>query len=64
MATLEQKEIEKKKIYELYNEKYRNCSNIAEKVKKNKEKLDIIKKKNQNLKILICKLMKENNNIK
>jgi hypothetical protein len=64
LATLEQKEIEKKKIYKLYNEKYRNCSNIAEKVKKNKEKLDIIKRKNQNLKILICKLMKENNNIK
>ena len=64
MATLEQKEIEKKKIYKLYNEKYRNFSNIAEKVKKNKEKLDIIKRKNQNLKILICKLMKENNNIK
>ena len=64
MPTLEQKEIEKKKIYKLYNEKYRNCSNIAEKVKKNKEKLDIIKRKNQNLKILICKLMKENNNIK
>ena len=64
MATLEQKEIEKKKIYKLFSEKYKNCSNIVEKMKQNKEKLDRIKRKNQNLKILICKLMKENNNIK
>ena len=64
MATLEQKEIEKKKIYKLFSEKYKNCSIIVGKVKQNKEKLDRIKRKNQNLKILICKLMKENNNIK
>ena len=64
MATLEQKEIEKKKIFKLFNEKYKNYANIAQKVKQNKEKLDRIKRKNQNLKILICKLMKENNNIK
>ena len=64
MATLDQKEIEKKKIFKLFNEKYKNCANVAQKVKQNKEKLDRIKRKNQNLKILICKLMKENNNIK
>ena len=33
-------------------------------MKANKDKLDIIKRKNENLKILICKLMKGNNILK
>ena len=38
--------------------------NLAEKIKNNKDKLERIKRKNEYLKILICKLMKENNNLK
>ncbi len=61
MATLEQKEIEKKKMNKLYNEKLHNNLNYEEKIKRKQEKLERIRKKNENMKILICKLMKENN---
>ena len=64
MAILEQKEIEKKKIYKLYNEKYIKLTNLACKIKNNKDKLDLVKKKNENMKKLICKLIKENNALK
>ena len=58
---MKQKEIEKKKVYRLYNEKYRENINCYEKMKKNFEKYNKIRRKNENMKILICKLMKENN---
>ena len=61
---MEQKEIEKKKIYKLYNEKYIKFSNLAYELKNNNNKLDIIRKKNEYMKILICKLIKENNALK
>jgi hypothetical protein len=61
---LEQKEIEKKKMYKLYNEKYIKCSNMVMNLTQKKDKLDIIKRKNAYLKKLICKLMKENNIMK
>ena len=64
MSFLEQKEIEKKKIIKLYNEKYIKCSNMASNMTQKKEKLDIIRRKNEYLKKLICKLMKENNILK
>ena len=64
MSFLEQKEIEKKKIIKLYNEKYIKCSNMASNVTQKKDKLDIIRRKNEYLKKLICKLMKENNILK
>ena len=38
--------------------------NLVEKINHNKDKLERIKRKNEYLKILICKLMKENNNLK
>ena len=61
---MEQKEIEKKKMYKLYNEKYIKCSNVVMNLTQKKDKLDIIKIKNEYLKKLICKLMKENNIMK
>ena len=64
MAVLEQKEIEKRKIYKLYNEKFNKLSNLACKIKNNKDKLDLVKKKNENMKKLICKLIKENDALK
>ena len=64
MAVLEQKEIEKRKIYKLYNEKFNKLSNLVFKIKNNKDKLDLVKKKNENMKKLICKLIKENNFLK
>ena len=45
----------------LYNEKLHNNLNYEEKIKIKQEKLERIRKKNENMKILICKLMKENN---
>ena len=64
MSFLEQKEIEKKKMYKLYNEKSIKCSNMVMNLTQKKDKLDIIKRKNAYLKKLICKLMKENNIMK
>ena len=64
MAVLEQKEIEKRKIYKLYNEIFIKLSNLVCKIKNNKDKLDLVKKKNDNMKKLICKLIKENNALK
>ena len=37
--------------------------NLVEKINNKKDKLERIKRKNEYLKILICKLMKENNNL-
>ena len=45
----------------LYNEQLHNNLNYEEKIKRKQEKLERIRKKNENMKILICKLMKENN---
>ena len=56
---LEKKEMEKKSVLQIYNQKLNNYSKIKGKVKENKEKLDIIRRKNENLKLLICKLMKD-----
>jgi len=64
LSFLEQKEIEKKKMYKLYNEKSIKCSNMVMNLTQKKDKLDIIKRKNAYLKKLICKLMKENNIMK
>ena len=56
---LEKKEMEKKSVLQIYNQKLNNYSKIKGKVKENKEKLDIIRRKNEYLKLLICKLMKD-----
>ena len=61
---MEQKEIEKKKLYKLYNEKYIKLSNLAYKLKNNKDKFELVRKKNEYMKILICKLIRENNVMK
>ncbi len=37
-----------------------NYANLKEKLKDNKEKLDLIRRKNEYMKLLICKLMNEN----
>ena len=58
---MRQEENEKKKIYDLYKEKYHKHYDYWEKVKQKKDKLDRIKRKNENLKKLICQIMKENN---
>ena len=59
MALLEKKEKEKKAIFQVYNQKLINYSKVKGKVKENKEKLDMIRRKNEYLKLLICKLMKD-----
>ena len=59
MALLEKKEKEKKTVHQVYNQKLINYSKVKEKVKENKEKLDMIRRKNEYLKLLICKLMKD-----
>ena len=59
MAILDKKQQEKKAIMKIYNQKWINYENIKLKVKVNKEKLDIIKRKNEYLKMLICKIMSE-----
>ena len=59
MAILDKKQQEKKAIMKIYNQKWINYENIKLKVKVNKEKLDIIKRKNEHLKMLICKIMSE-----
>jgi len=59
LALLEKKEMEKKSVLQIYNQKLNNYSKIKGKVKENKEKLDIIRRKNEYLKLLICKLMKD-----
>ena len=59
MALLEKKEMEKKSVLQIYNQKLNNYSKIKGKVKENKEKLDMIRRKNEYLKLLICKLMKD-----
>lgn len=58
---MQQKEIEKKKIYKKYNEKFIKYSDMAMNVKQKKYKLETIRRKNEYLKKLICKIMKENN---
>ena len=37
-----------------------NYANLKEKLKDNKEKLDLIRRKNEYMKLLICKLMNDN----
>ena len=64
LAFAEQKENEKKKIYKLYRDQNNKCSKMAWNIKLKNDKLDIIKRKNEYMKILICKLMKENNILK
>ena len=59
MALLEKKEKEKKTVHQVYNQKLINYSKVKGKVKENKEKLDMIRRKNEYLKLLICKLMKD-----
>ena len=59
MALLDKKEKEKKAAIQIYNKKMINYGNIKTKLKNNKEKLDVIKRKNEYMKLLICKLMKE-----
>ena len=59
LALLEKKEKEKKTVHQVYNQKLINYSKVKEKVKENKEKLDMIRRKNEYLKLLICKLMKD-----
>jgi len=59
LALLEKKEMEKRSVLQIYNQKLNNYSKIKGKVNENKEKLDIIRRKNEYLKLLICKLMKD-----
>ena len=60
MALLDKKENERKAILQIHNQKMINYANLKEKLKDNKEKLDLIKIKNEYMKLLICKLMNEN----
>ena len=62
MATLEQKEIEKKKMNKLYNEKLHNNLNYEEKIKRKQEKLERIRKKNENTIIKKSPIMNAMNN--
>ncbi len=57
MTLLEKKEKEKNAAIQLYNKKMINYANIKTKIKNNKEKLDVIRRKNEYMKLLICKLM-------
>ncbi len=57
MTLLEKKEKEKNAAIQLYNKKMINYANIKKKIKNNKEKLEVIRRKNEYMKLLICKLM-------
>ena len=59
LALLEKKENDKKAVMQIYNQKMINYSNIKETLKDNKEKLDIIRRKNEYMKLLICRLMNQ-----
>ena len=60
MAILDKKEKEKKAIMQIYNQKWINYQNLKFKIKNNKEKLDTIRRKNEYMKMLICKIISEN----
>ena len=60
MALLDKKENERKAILQIHNQKMINYANLKEKLKDNKEKMDLIRRKNEYMKLLICKLMNEN----
>ena len=60
MALLDKKENERKAILQIHNQKMVKYANLKEKLKDNKEKLDLIRRKNEYMKLLICKLMNEN----
>ena len=51
------KEIEKKEIYQKYQQYAKNAQLMQFNVKKKKEKLDLIRQKNNYMKFLICKLI-------
>jgi len=57
LTLLDKKEKEKKEVIKIYNQKMINYANIKSKIRDNKEKLDIIRRKNEYMKLLICKLM-------
>ena len=57
MALLDKKEKERKAVNQIYQQKMNNYSDIKTKIKNNKEKLDVIRRKNEYMKLLICKLM-------
>ena len=57
MALLDKKEKERKAVNQIYQQKMNNYSEIKTKIKNNKEKLDVIRRKNEYMKLLICKLM-------
>ena len=59
MSLLEKKESDKKALIQIYNKKLINYSNLKTKISENKEKLDLIRRKNEYMKLLICKLMNE-----
>ena len=60
LAILDKKEKEKKAIMQIYNQKWINYQNLKFKIKNNKEKLDTIRRKNEYMKMLICKIISEN----
>ena len=45
---------------QIYNQKWINYQNLKFKIKNNKEKLDTIRRKNEYMKMLICKIISEN----
>ena len=57
MTLLDKKENERKAVNQIYQQKMNNYSDIKTKIKNNKEKLDVIRRKNEYMKLLICKLM-------
>ena len=57
MTLLDKKEKERKAVNQIYQQKMNNYSEIKTKIKNNKEKLDVIRRKNEYMKLLICKLM-------
>ena len=59
MTLLEKKENDKKALIQIYNQKMINYSNLKAKISENKEKLDLMRRKNEYMKLLIFKLMNE-----
>ena len=59
LTILEKKENDKKALIQIYNQKMINYSNLKAKISENKEKLDLMRRKNEYMKLLIFKLMNE-----
>ena len=59
LAILEKKENDKRAVMQILNQKMINYSKMKTTLNENKEKLDIIRRENEYMKLLICKLINE-----